>query len=367
MTRPRDDRPALKPPPRAAVPAGRAGHSPAPRRERAAIAPAILLLTGLAVAGVGVFVVLPKWVSRSARRAEAPAPPPAATAPPAATPAPAAAPRQSVATPAAAPAAVAEMPAPRAPRAAAQTAGRAPAPTPPPPGEAEWSRAVSEGLAALERGAYAEAEAAFARAEKARPGTSAVADAIQRVEEGRRVDALALHRSRGEAAEAREDWRGALAEYDAALKLDPQVAFAVSGRARSLPRAELDERLSSYLQRPERLQAEAVAKEAEHVLAQTVERSPAGPRLEEQRSALERLLREARTPVDVHLVSDGQTEVVVLRVGPLGAFKEKSVSLRPGSYVLVGKRPGYRDTRKTLVVSPSRTPPRLDVRCDEAL
>ena len=33
--------------------------------------------------------------------------------------------------------------------------------------------------------------------------------------------------------EAQEDWRRALAEYEAALRLDPTVAFALEGRERS--------------------------------------------------------------------------------------------------------------------------------------
>mgnify|MGYP001458485535 CR=1 FL=1 len=54
-------------------------------------------------------------------------------------------------------------------------------------------------------------------------------------------------------------------------------------------------------------------------------------------------------------------------VGTLGAFKEKSVERRPGSYVVSGARPGYRDVRRTLVVPVGRSPQPLDVRCDEAL
>jgi tetratricopeptide (TPR) repeat protein len=226
---------------------------------------------------------------------------------------------------------------------------------------------MSEGLAALDRGQFGPARAALARAEAARPGTKAVADAVERVEEGEKTEVLARQRARGEAAEAQEDWKAALAEYDAALKTAPQVAFALEGRARSLPRAQLDERLSAYLQRPERLSAEAVAREAEDALARVREASPAGPRLQQQAAALERLLAEARTPVDVRLVSDGFTDVVVLRVGPIGRFREKTLALRPGSYVVVGRRQGYRDTRNTLVVTPGRTAAPLDVRCSETL
>jgi len=187
------------------------------------------------------------------------------------------------------------------------------------------------------------------------------------VDEARNAEGLAASRARAEAAEAREDWKGAAAEYEAALKLDPRVAFALAGRARSVPRAELDEKLESYLRRPERLSADAVGREAERVLAQVEAVEPAGPRLQQQRAALERLLRDARAPVEVPLRSDGATEVVVLRVGTLGTFREKAIPLRPGSYVVLGRRRGYRDTRKTLVVAPGQRPAPLDVRCEETL
>ena len=95
--------------------------------------------------------------------------------------------------------------------------------------------------------------------------------------------------------------------------------------------------------------------------------SPAGPKLQQQTAALARTLQEARTPIDVRLVSDGLTDVAVLRVASLGPFRERTLTLRPGSYVVVGKRQGYRDTRKTLVVTPARVPPPLDVRCDQTL
>jgi hypothetical protein len=78
-------------------------------------------------------------------------------------------------------------------------------------------------------------------------------------------------------------------------------------------------------------------------------------------------LAAAGVPVTVSLLSDDRTEVTVLRVGPQGRFRQKSLELRPGSYVVVGTRPGYRDARRTLVVPPGRSPAPLTVRCDEAL
>jgi tetratricopeptide (TPR) repeat protein len=346
-------------PPAAGAAAGAARSRPA----RASAAPAVALFAGLGLAALAVFVLLPRWVASRPRPAVVAA---SAPAPPTVAPAPASPPETREPDPPTD--ATAE---PRLTPAPPAREDRRAAPEPPPPAadpaEDRWSAAISEGLAALDRGEFASAKAAFASAEAARPGTPSVADGLARAEEGLKTQALASHRAAALVAEAREDWRTAVGEYDAALRIDPQVAFAVSGRERSGARAELDARLQGYLQRPDRLSAEAVAREAEEALDRAREASPAGQRLAQQIASLEVRLKEAHTPVDVRLESDGLTEVSVLRVGSLGTFREKSIPLKPGSYVVVGKRPGYRDARRTLVVAPGKSPEPLRVRCDEVL
>lgn len=230
-----------------------------------------------------------------------------------------------------------------------------------------WAAAVSEGLAALERGSLTEARDAFARAEAARPGTPSVRDGVVRLEAAQKDASLAEHQRRALRAEGTEDWGGALTEYDAAQKVDPVVAFAVEGRARVIQRRALDERLEGYLKRPDRLSTEAVAQEAEAALDRAAEMEQPGTRLARQMAALREALAAARIGVPVRLVSDGLTDVTVLRVGHLGVFKEKALELRPGTYVVVGTRKGYRDARLTLEVTPGRAPEPLRVRCEEAL
>jgi hypothetical protein len=194
-----------------------------------------------------------------------------------------------------------------------------------------------------------------------------VADARGRLEEAERTAALARQRELARGYEAKEDWRRALAEYETALKLDATVAFALEGQERTARRAELAERLAYHIDHPLRLATDAVAHEAERLLQQAREIDPAGPRHLEQVAGLERALREVRTPVAVVLESDGQTEVVVHKVGRLGAFERKTLELRPGTYTVVGTRSGYRDVRRQLVVRPAAAPPALVVRCEEAI
>jgi hypothetical protein len=194
-----------------------------------------------------------------------------------------------------------------------------------------------------------------------------VRDGILRLQAAQKDASLTEHRSRALRAEAAEDWSAARNEYEAAQKLDPAVAFAVEGRPRATARSALDERLEGYLKRPDRLTSEAVAHEAEAVLDRAAEVEQPGPRLVRQVAALREALAAAQVEVPVRLVSDGLTDVSVLRVGRLGVFKERTLQLRPGSYVVVGTRKGYRDTRVILEVAAGRAVEPVRVRCEETL
>jgi hypothetical protein len=50
-------------------------------------------------------------------------------------------------------------------------------------------------------------------------------------------------------------------------------------------------------------------------------------------------------------------------VGKLGRFSARDLSLRPGTYILVGSRDGYRDERLEVDVKPSPEPIRITLIC----
>ncbi len=375
VSRPREVR--LQPPPRVrgvGVPTPKAPLSPpSPPSPRSFPLAQAALLGLLAAAVLFVVLVLP-------RLAERPAPPVAATAE--AVPSPPPPEAESHPTPRleSPPARAAEraMPAeatptpPPAPREPAPEAVEPPSTNPsrePPEGGASeaFAAAMSDAEAALERADWPAAREGLARAAALQPGSPVVADARGRIEEAERTAALARQRDLARGYETQEDWRRALAEYETALKLDPAVAFALEGRERATRRAELAEKLAYHVDHPLRLATDAVAGEAEVLLQQAREIDAPGPRHRKQVADLERALVEMRTPVGVVLESDGKTEVVVHKVGRLGAFERLTLDLRPGTYTVVGTRSGYRDVRRQLVVEPAATPPPIVVRCEEAI
>ena len=96
-------------------------------------------------------------------------------------------------------------------------------------------------------------------------------------------------------------------------------------------------------------------------------RQDVGQRLGEQRDELSRLLKRAATALTVPMVSDNVTEVTIYKVGRLGNFMRKEVSLRPGTYVATGSRPGYRDVRLEFRVAPEIDMQPVVVQCEEQI
>jgi hypothetical protein len=365
------------PPVRSATPA--AGGEPSRPRSW----PQAVLLGSLAFAAVFVVLVLPRFAKTPASSTPSTREAPEAPGPDAATPAAA----LSGVSPEAPAAGAAPPPLPSEatppPREALPTPAepprlpRGPRPREAPAGDAaaeevarramEFRAAMSGAQAALARGDWAAARQGITRAAALAPGSPAVADARRRIEEGERTAALARQREAARAMEAREDWRRALAEYEAALKLDPAVAFALEGRRRTASRASLAEKLDYHIAHPLRLATDAVAAEAERLLQQAREIEAPGPRHRRQVASLEQALARVRTPVPVVLESDEKTDVVVHKVGRLGTFARKVLELRPGTYTVVGTRSGFRDVRRQLVVEPNGPPSPLVVRCEEEI
>jgi hypothetical protein len=61
------------------------------------------------------------------------------------------------------------------------------------------------------------------------------------------------------------------------------------------------------------------------------------------------------------------TEVTVYRLGDLGTFTQKEVALRPGDYIAVGRRRGFRDVRENFSVLPGVSTTPVEIVCTEPI
>lgn len=226
--------------------------------------------------------------------------------------------------------------------------------------------AMSEALGALEQGDTAVAGEALKRAKGLNSTAPALRDAELRLTAARRAARLKRLQRAAAAAAKEERWSEAERLNREALKLDPSVLFGRQGEQLARQRLELLKRIDRYLGKPERLQAKVALENARELLQYLQEMDDAGPRLRAKRDQLSRLVESMQQQVTLRLLSDGETSVVIYRVGRLGQFQAHEIELRPGRYTLVGSRDGFRDVRHEVTLRPG-PPVELNIRCEERI
>ena len=226
-----------------------------------------------------------------------------------------------------------------------------------------YSRQVGDALASLRAGRFDEARQALERARALRPQAPEVAAGFAELASALAKRDLSGIRARATELEGGERWAEALSVYDGLLAQDPSLEFARTARARTQPRAELARGLQGLIDKPERLAAAEVRTEASRLLAQARGIADAGPVLRSQVNRVEAQLPQYEKPVRVALESDGLTSIAIQRVGALGSFARQEVDLKPGRYVVIGTRAGFRDVRREILVAPGQVPEAVQVRC----
>ncbi len=217
--------------------------------------------------------------------------------------------------------------------------------------ERQFRERLAEGFNALAETRYADARSAFQQADQLRPGSPTVRDALLQVNSAAETRQRNTLLDRGMAAESAEDWQAAVSLYKDLLMRNSANVEARVGLVRAEARAGLDARIEAVLADPLALQSDEAWNSAEKLLLDARNLQARTPRLATQIAQLELLIRRARTPIQLTLLSDGQTQIEIYRLGVLGALEEHRVNIYPGEYVLVGRRSGYRDVRQSIEIT----------------
>ena len=229
----------------------------------------------------------------------------------------------------------------------------------------EFNRIMSEGYSQLEGDDPQAAIAAFQRAANLGIRQDEAQAAIVQTETEVANSEINILRRTIEEAEGQESWQLAVDAYNDVLAIDANLLFAIQGLDYAGKRAQLDALLEQANNNPERFSEDAVYQQTIDVYFTGRGIENPGPRLVGQLDKLEGLLETSQIPVTIQLVSDAITDVTLLRIGNLGTFEQTSLELKPGRYVAVGRRPGFRDVREEFVVGFGQTPDAVVVRCEE--
>jgi len=231
----------------------------------------------------------------------------------------------------------------------------------------EFDQRMTEGLTSLSERDYPGARAAFRMAQQILPESREPADGMLQVDQGIRLDRIAMLERQAKSEERQEAWETAVDTYKSILEIDPNLLFAQDGLSQARQMSELHAQLDQFIAEPDKLSSPSTMSKATGLVVSITRMAEVGPRLSGQRDQLSRLLKRAATPLTVNLVSDNLTDVSIYKVGKLGSFEMRQLDLRPGTYVAVGSRPGYRDVRLEFRVAPEVELQPVVVRCEEAI
>lgn len=233
--------------------------------------------------------------------------------------------------------------------------------------EYEFASIMSEGYRLLEAGKSSEAIGKFRMAGELGINANEAEIAVVQTENAIASSDIKRLRVDAEIAAQQELWIDASNFYKEVLAIDINLSFATEGLDYATKRARLEVLLLEALDNPERLAENSVYDETMEIyfIGRAVEQ--AGPRLAKMLNKLETTLEQSQILIEVIFRSNNMTEVTLQRIEIFGSFSEISKGLKPGRYVAVGKRAGYRDVREEFTVGFEMTPAIVMVSCDEPI
>ncbi len=229
----------------------------------------------------------------------------------------------------------------------------------------DLSALISQGFSALEQGRFNQAKQAFNKALQVDANNAIAKGGLQQVAERSDLAKIREFQTTAESAMQAERWQQALEAYDAVLQLDANIQFARNGSNAARAHLRAKNLLEKITSEPQKLSSQKLYLDAVAILDEAKSLEYAGPQLARLSSEVEALLALYKDPVDVVLLSDNATRIVMSNVGELGYFERKTLSLRPGQYTIRGSQNGCRDIYLSIDVLPGIAP--LDLSCQERL
>ncbi len=228
-----------------------------------------------------------------------------------------------------------------------------------------FSRAMSKGYQLLADKQYQQAIGQFQQAKQIEPQDPSVDEAIKQAKNQQKSAQIAQKMQQAKQLEDEELWSKANSLYEQVLELDNSVVDARIGEIQAKQRAKLDTTLVNILKLPQRLTENNVYRQAQYIVGQADKLAKKGPRLNNQLAQIKTLFTQLQIPVDLVIESDNQTQIKVVRGETLGNFATKKLTLKPGQYILLGSREGYRDVRKEVMLMPNSQNTKIEIACRE--
>ncbi len=173
--------------------------------------------------------------------------------------------------------------------------------------------------------------------------------------------------ARGEQARQRDNWAAAVKHFARAQQLQPNHKIAVQQYNQAQQVTAATEQIQQALVHPHRLSDENVLAAVDAELRALEPVIAHSSRLRSLHAELRWKVAQYRSEVEVMVVSDNATYIIVRGVGRVGKTLRRSISVRPGTRVFEGTRAGYQAKLVTLDIMPGASALEVTVICDEKI
>ena len=185
------------------------------------------------------------------------------------------------------------------------------------------------------------------------------------------------YQKKGKQYEKQEEWQKALNLYEKINHIDPYTINGKTNEQRVRAYIVINEMLEKIVKNNHRLQDKKIIQKAkktlvnikkeigkQNALLYDIDKTP---ELDKKIRQAERVIDLASINVPVTLISDNKTDIEIYKIAKYGKLKNKTISLTPGVYTIVGTRSGYRDQRKKIKISASEKKVIVTIQCRERI
>ena len=230
-----------------------------------------------------------------------------------------------------------------------------------------FAGAIRKAQRALDADNLTIAEQQIALAKTISPASADPGILLSRLAKARTKKAFEAQLSLGEQAKARDDWATAEAHFQRARQFMPDDKSAVENHDFARRVTDTTGQIRTKLDQHQRLGDQSVLDSVAAYLRETATLVEVSPNLGKIHAELVRTVEAYQTEVEVVVVSDNATHIIVRGEGQVGKTLRRTIRLRPGKRVFEGARSGYQSKLVTLNIMPGALTAEVTVICDEKI
>ena len=230
--------------------------------------------------------------------------------------------------------------------------------------KAEFTKLVSDGFYQLDQGQLAGARAKFRAANVLDRKSKIVTDAIKDIDN--RIKVLRIDKLKNDlqVSIANEDFLKAKIATDALVEEDPSFRYG-NQSAVFLRNIAVETEIDLLLSKLKSLSSVKNRKRIEQLFAKHDEKSilDFGQRISEKYLLLKKRYERLAKKVQIELLSDGKSPVIIMPGGKLGKFNKMIINLYPGIYTISIRCVGRKESHQKLEISPDQDRKVIDLEC----